>query len=688
MTKRRISPSVAILAASLWLIAMETTKAQVVAEGGLGMRRNVLPSPERPTLDTKQSATLFATRIEARGGFDTDEMAILSDGTVTWSEMFVSPSSHSMSLCLSGIALPQGGELTVSDTLGTTSRAVWIADGATEAITPTILSSAIVIRYVGPSTTLPSFTVTAANCGFRPIGRGHGSALNKSAGDFGSSGSCEIPAICDAAASELRRGVCRLIVNGKQFGTGTLVNNSAQDRAPLVLTSAHVVGGTVLTSCEALFNYEEPVCQNGYSIFNYGTETINGATLEAFDAGTDMAVLRLKESPSVYSAPFWAGWSRTTNVGADDMLTCVHHPYGDTKKVSTTIGAASYASYTGAKNALGETMTSASHWLVDRWETGTTEGGSSGSSLVTTDGLIIGALTGGTATCRNPTYDYFWMIAQAWEAQSHGYKTLAQVLDPENLNLQSLSGLNYEKEGMGIVTLSNFDPTDEDLSEADAMSCNSTSYIQPVTSPSTRTYWAIGFNAASAATTSNTAMVEIGVTTSLAALPNKWEAVRLKLLSTSGSVTVPLSTPITAGAGQKIYVHIRPSGFGSTDELTLLTTDASDDMMYMLTGDSQTAVAGKRIALNTICTQDNDSAIKIVVNPNLSVSMADGVASLSGAAMDLVAVYDIRGRNVWSMHAQGRTELEVDMCGMPTGLYIIRTLLSDGSQARFKILNY
>lgn len=687
MDKLRIPPLIGLSIASLISIFAEVAEAQTVAENSIAMHRVVLPSPEHPSLTTKQSAALFATRTPAEGGFEADDMTVLTDGTATWCEMFVSSSAYSMSLCLSDISIPSGGEITVCDTLGTDTKTVWMSDGASEAITPTIFSSAIVIRYVGPASPLPSFRITAANCGFRPIGQTETRGSNKAVGVYGASDECEIPAMCGPASKEHIRSVCRLILNGALLGTGTLVNNTAEDRSPLVLTSAHVVDGTTLVSCEALFNFEEPVCENGFSIYNNGTETISGATIEAFDIGVDMAVLKLSQSPSMNSAPYWMGWSRASTVNPDEMLTCVHHPIGDVKKVSTTLGAAGLASYSLATNALGEKMTAASHWLVDLWETGTTEGGSSGSALVTSDNLILGGLTGGRATCKTPKYDYYWMMYKAWNAKSHGYKTLGEVLDPLGLNPQSLNGLNYEQNGYEIGTDANFAPADGIFSEYEVTTDGTTGFIQPITSPATRTYWAIGINAASANTLSNNSTVRIGVTTSQTDTPTQWASVRLKLLMSSGSVVVALPSPVTVKSGDKIYVHITTANFGSSDEMSLLTAKASGDYAIVSENGSKTTIEGECIALNTIFTGNADTALTQISNHRLKIRMADGEATLYGAAMRLVAVYDLKGQNVWNMEAEGRTEVAVGMCGMPSGLYIVRVLLEDGTQKQFKVLN-
>lgn len=665
------------------------SNAQVYADAQMPTLRVSIPSPVAPSSDTKQSESLFAQRVEANAAFSPDDIALLADGSITWSALFASPDAYSMSLCLADISIPDGGSLSVSDSAYTVVKSVWIPDSASNAITPTISGSSIVLCYVGPSTVLPSFSIPAANCGFRPIGHGAVSTNKATAGAYGSSASCEVPAVCYEGVDFQRRSVCRLILNGLYYGTGTLVNNTAQDYAPMVLTSAHVVGSSTLTSCEALFGYEEPVCQNDYDVYCKGTEDISGGTLVAFDASTDMAVIRLSQSPTIVSAPYWAGWSRTSTAQSSSLY-CIHHPYGDVKKVSTASSATPNASYTGDKNAVGGSFASKSHWFIKSWNDGATEGGSSGSALFSSDGLVIGALTGGSATCKSPERDYFWMVNKAWDASSNSHPALSSALDPQGLDPQSLSGLNFTQSDAPVFSASNFSASD-DLTESDGITSSNTKMVQPFTPSSTRTIWAIGLSASDASSSSTSSkgpMLNVDISASATTDPSESVSSLLTQFRNSGNVVLALPSSVTVTKGNTAYIHVFQSNFSSSDAVYLLLADASSDYLSIYKNGSFQTVDGKCLAVNFIYTEQTDTSTSDVTTSRLSVAVADNVATISGEPMRLVAVYDRQGRLVSQVNPEGDDLVSVNMCGMASGIYIIRALTTSGGQSSFKILNY
>ncbi len=682
-----------LLLVSLVLLSGADAVAQVYADPDIPGRRIELPSPVAPSATSKQQEALFAQRIDINVPFDSSEATTLSDGTLFWSATFVSPGAFSMSLCLEAVSLPLGGSLSVTDTLANETKTVWI--GGDKAITPTIPGSAIVVRYTGPATPIPTFTITAANCGFRDVLHERKGTNKAVAGSYGSSSECEISAVCYSGSDKQRRSVCRLILNGIYFGTGTLVNNTSNDRAPLVLTAAHVVGSAALTSCEALFGYEEYFCQNDYGVYCGGTECIYGGTLLAFDAGTDMAVIRLSQSPSVCSVPYWSGWDLSDASIAYNLF-CIHHPYGDAKKVSVAPSATPRASYTSDKNALGGSFTNASHWLVPEWSDGATEGGSSGSALFNSDGRVIGALSGGASSCKSPKRDYYWMLSAAWDASSNGYKTLSDVLDPTGSGITSLGGLDFVESDGVVSTSANYDLLNAEAYEADALSFSMTHIVQPLTLESSRTIWAIGLTASDVSCIScyelsaETAKVEVGLSTSSIKAPSTTTYAVLSDFD-GGTVFFALPTPLAVTKDTKVYIHVMASNFSSRDALYLLAVDAdSDYMLQESTSNKSTlsVVTGRKLAVNMIYSEVVDTAIADVSIPDIEFSVSDGVVSIQADALSLVAVYDRQGRLMTQLNANGDSYAQLDLCAMPSGLYIVRTLTQSGSQASFKFLNY
>lgn len=693
-----------ITTALLALLFARSSPAQVWSAADIPVRTVELGMVSPPEATTKQSASRFATPVEIPAGsqaIDTADVVRLADGTVTWGVAFRSEGARSMSLSLEEIALPAGGILTVTDTLGETQAGVWIGADSSRAVTPTIFADAIVLRYVGPASPLPRFRISGANCGFRPL---PSPTLNKATpGDYNSSASCEVPVACGedvANVSQLRRSVCRLILNGRFFGTGTLINNTAQDRAPLIVTAAHVVGSAQLTACEALFGFEEPACANDNELYNRGTETIVGGTLVAFDAETDMAVIRLSQTPSLASRPYWMGWSRAAVAPTDGNVVCVHHPYGDAKKISVSSAAAPNATYVGDSNATGGDFAANSHWYIARWTSGATEGGSSGAPLMTAGGKLIGSLTGGAATCRNPVQDYFWMYSKAWDASSDGYSTLGTALDPGRLDPDELGGLDFQVNNRTTEQVATFSPSEsgtENQSEAEPLNTSRTAYVQPLSpangSTNAHSYWAVTLNAAEIESwpyfNVGSARVEVGVSASPTTAPAETTSILLSRFRTGGAVTVALPSAVTIGARNTAYIHVTASGFTSSNSLTLMDVAAQSDYKTETVSGTRRTVDGKRLMLSAIVTEETDTALPVIVSESdIRIKVVDRVVTIYGTALRLVAVYDRGGRLVAQTQAEGRTEVSLSLCGRGSGLYVVRAVAEDGSKSTFKILNY
>jgi len=73
-----------------------------------------------------------------------------------------------------------------------------------------------------------------------------------------------------------------LIIGGRELCTGTLVNNTSQDKTPYVLTAGHCIeNASDAQQTVFCFNYESPACGNGESSLNgYADQTLTGAILK------------------------------------------------------------------------------------------------------------------------------------------------------------------------------------------------------------------------------------------------------------------------------------------------------------------------------------------------------------------------------------------------------------------------
>jgi hypothetical protein len=246
-----------------------------------------------------------------------------------------------------------------------------------------------------------------------------------------------------------KRSVVRLLIKaGNQLFTctGSIVNNTQQDKTPYMLTAHHCIESSSEEDLEEVsveFNYEAEICGGDEPLIN--NQIINRTRLLSFSplsGGSDFALFLLEDTIPDSFNPFYAGWDRSNN-GAQSG-TGIHHPNGDIKKIST------FDDPTGTITMNdGETD---AFWVM-RWDAtenghSVTSFGSSGSPLFDENKRIIGTLSGGQASCNNLNgQDAYGKLHYHWELVGNDSTSrLSDWLDPTNTGLQRMNGLNIEVE--------------------------------------------------------------------------------------------------------------------------------------------------------------------------------------------------------------------------------------------------
>jgi hypothetical protein len=261
-----------------------------------------------------------------------------------------------------------------------------------------------------------------------------------------SSGECNVNINCIEGNlwQKQKRGVARILLRAGNSWfncSGSLINNTERDGTPYFLTADHC--GTTsseedLQVWQFYFNYEYVECTN-----NIGTAPLNmmitGAQIVSkapIKDGTDFKLLLLNQPPETDWNPYYNGWTRSAR--DPEFGVCIHHPSGDAKKISTYTTPLVSSTFTGGM-IFG-------YWRVNWAETvsghGVTEGGSSGSPIFENNGLITGTLTGGGASCGNPTLpDYYGKFYMHWEENGETDDLqLRPWLDPLNQNPEFIYG--------------------------------------------------------------------------------------------------------------------------------------------------------------------------------------------------------------------------------------------------------
>lgn len=222
--------------------------------------------------------------------------------------------------------------------------------------------------------------------------------LTNSRNDFkiiektGESGACNVDTVCRVGELgtnfvSAKNSVAHMVFvenGGSYICTGTLLADTVSaSQIPYFYSANHCIDNqTVASTLNTYWGFERTTC--GRPEYVLGIRLSGGATYLYSNVDTDALLLRLNDPPPAGSE--FAGWDSAV-LPASSNIIGIHHPMGDLKKVS-----------------LGKQISSSASLITVGWLSGTTEGGSSGSGLFTTNPggyRLRGGLYGGDALCSN-----------------------------------------------------------------------------------------------------------------------------------------------------------------------------------------------------------------------------------------------------------------------------------------------
>lgn len=363
--------------------------------------------------------------------FNEADYNILPNGSEVWRLTFHSDGALALNVYFDDFYLPEGSALYISNLEGT----YWEGPIGSEEnndhgrfMTNEIFGEDIVLEYVQTAGTnaTAKMKVMAVGYIFRyaydPLRYGRAG---------GGSQPCEVDVNCPEADgwTAQKDAVVRLRItdSGQQFlCSGAMVRTTCGDFRQYLLSALHCADGVSnadLNFLQVRFNYERPddsACGSGsFSSSRNRTGVIRLADSGSIGGnltGADFLLVEVEDNIPDSWNPFFAGWESDGQGSSAGV--CIHHPAGDIKKISTYTNPLSNAWLT-TPNAHWEVT-----WSPTVTDHGVTEGGSSGSPIFNTNGLIIGVLSAGFSACSNGGAgagtgpfepDYYGKVSFAWD---------------------------------------------------------------------------------------------------------------------------------------------------------------------------------------------------------------------------------------------------------------------------------
>lgn len=446
---------------TLVVISFLLNLCQLYGQERLYSRVAELPAPDRKAFDAVQNPA-HAQKLKAGMTIPTH----LSEKDLEWeytsgkfsaSHAITTPGAKGMILYFEQLELGEDGVMIIENTKGRKLLGPFTREDIQSRFAlPALRGDTLVMHFMAESKTAVKFRIAKIGYLFvAPFFERPSATIN----GLGSSGTCEVNVACSEGDNWRRqqRSIVRVQVLAQSivyYCSGVLVNNTAQDLKPYILSAMHCaqkVNGDLIDSNEFqewvfLFNYESDDCSDPDTDTMINKQFITGAVVRANsddnggDHGSDFLLVELSKKVPASFNPYYSGWNRKSEVTQTGV--CIHHPAGDIKKISTYISKP--VSYTPGSGTGEDT-----HWLLTWSPTvngyGVTEEGSSGAPIFNDQGLIVGTLTGGDASCdAKGSPDFFGKFSYHWtlNGTADGLR-LQPWLDPLATGAEKLNGAEF-----------------------------------------------------------------------------------------------------------------------------------------------------------------------------------------------------------------------------------------------------
>lgn len=384
-----------------------------------------------------RGARRLATRTSVR---DFGALQGSRDGGFVWSGVVHAPGASAVRLTFSGFDLPEGAALYVYGANGQAAGPYTDQGpmGTGVLHTNTIFGDTVNVqlRQDGRPARLPRELVldSVGVMGPRFLKAVIPAEGDTPRNDLGTKAFCSYNESCvegagcgtSSAVADARQAVATILFQaqgGFFICTGGLIADTAGSQTPYFLTANHCISSSnVASTVETYFDYvttcSNPDCTQPYS--NVG-ETV-GATILSGSSNTDHTLMQLASNPTTPDGTVaYLGWNSSPVANSNGTnLFRISHPAGAPQAYSE------HSVDTGAGTC--RTLPRG-NFIYSNDTFGATEGGSSGSPVVDSNGLVVGQLFGACGTNVNDVCDSASnsTVDGAFAAY---FSSVAQFLDP------------------------------------------------------------------------------------------------------------------------------------------------------------------------------------------------------------------------------------------------------------------
>lgn len=382
----------------------------------------------------------------------------LAGGVSLWRLRIRAEGAASINLGFTRFRLPEGARLQIySADLAHVVRPFTSADNEEhgELWAPAVPTDDLIVELSTPRSARGRIELVLGQIGhgyrgFGPLGL-----------DLSKSGSCNMDVACLNGADpwrEVARAVGVISVGGSRFCSGSLVNNTAQDRKMFFITAQHCdVADWNAASLVVFWNYQNSTCRTPGSAASgvTGDGPLNqfhtGSFFRAELGASDFTLVELDDPAVPAFNHYWAGWDRSSGDVACPEGTCyecsetslcasIHHPRTHEKRITFVEQA--------IQPMPGDDTHLWVHWDPDpvfppdpslAIPPQATEPGSSGSPLYNKNRRFVGQLHGGPSACGSTgdsLSDYYGRFSTSWAVA-------APYLDPGNTGDLFIDGRDY-----------------------------------------------------------------------------------------------------------------------------------------------------------------------------------------------------------------------------------------------------